>query len=83
MSVDVKEIMNEEKWTDIIRTPALGRPFRLGMLYDRYHDNIIPGETLLRMEDMDQHTFIQRGKGYVLIYQSSLNMYETVFYRII
>lgn len=63
MSVDVKEMTNEEKLTNIIWTPALGRPFRLGMLYDRYHDNIIPGETLLRMEDMEQHTFIQRRNG--------------------
>lgn len=76
MSVDETEMMNEETLKNIIRTKALGRPFRLGMLYDRYHDNIIPGETLLRMEDMDQHTFTQRRNGYDSIYQTSFDMYK-------
>lgn len=48
---------------EIIKTPALGRSFRLGMLYDRDHDIIIPGETLLTMKEMENHIFKEKKKG--------------------
>lgn len=46
-----------------IETPALGRPFRLGMLYDRPNDTIFPGETLITMEEMKIRTFKTKKKG--------------------
>ncbi|CAG2209163.1 unnamed protein product [Mytilus edulis] len=56
-----KEMANKD--LNIIKTPALGRSFRLGMLYDRVHDNLIPGETLLTMKDMENHIFKAKKQG--------------------
>ncbi|XP_071170969.1 stonustoxin subunit beta-like [Mytilus edulis] len=65
----------------IIRTPALGRPFRLGMLYDRVHDTIIPGETVLTMADMEKHIYTQEKKGcsFDVIYGDSYEEKSRVF----
>lgn len=62
------DLLKKSDHADILRTPALGRPFRLGMLYDRVHDTIIPGETLLTMQDMENHTFKENRNGYVLVF---------------
>ncbi|CAG2217262.1 unnamed protein product [Mytilus edulis] len=60
----------------IIRTPALGRPFRLGMLYDRVHDTIIPGETVLTMADMEKHIYTQEKKVNPTTYEEAVRVYK-------
>ncbi|CAG2209155.1 unnamed protein product [Mytilus edulis] len=67
--------------SEIIKTPALGRSFRLGMLYDRDHDIIIPGETLLTMKEMENHIFKEKKKGcsFNVIYGDSSEDTSTVF----
>ncbi|XP_063435679.1 stonustoxin subunit alpha-like [Mytilus trossulus] len=51
------------------------------MLYDRVHDNIIPGETLLTMKDMENHTYKEKKKGcsFNVIYGDSTEDKSTVF----
>ncbi|CAC5410243.1 unnamed protein product [Mytilus coruscus] len=65
----------------VIRTQALGRPFRLGMLYDRVHDTIIPGETVLTMADMEKHIYKKKKNGcsFDVIYGDSLEDKSRVF----
>ncbi|XP_063050163.1 verrucotoxin subunit beta-like [Engraulis encrasicolus] len=41
---------------DTIETAALGRPFRLGMLYDCRKDALIPGVTLWKREELKNNT---------------------------
>lgn len=60
--------MDDGEKANVIMTQALGRPFRLGMLYDRVHDKIIPGETLLTMKEMENHTFTMGKEGFVPVY---------------
>ncbi|VDI74339.1 Hypothetical predicted protein [Mytilus galloprovincialis] len=75
------DLLKKSDHTDIIRTPALGRPFRLGMLYDRVHDTIIPGETLLTMQDMENHTFKENrnGSSFEVIYGDTFEDKSVVF----
>lgn len=60
--------MEDAEKAKVIMTQALGRPFRIGMLYDRVHDTIIPGETLLTIEDLKNHTSEEGKDGFVLVY---------------
>ncbi|XP_071170971.1 neoverrucotoxin subunit beta-like [Mytilus edulis] len=65
----------------IERTQAFGRPFRLGMLYGRVHDTIIPGETVLTMVDMEKHIYEKKRHGcsFDVIYGDSLEDKSRVF----
>ena len=38
-----------------LKMPALGRPFRLGMLYNALSDELIPGRTLWDQEKLDEY----------------------------
>ncbi|KAG8147869.1 hypothetical protein E2320_000009 [Naja naja] len=42
-----------------LRTPALGRPFQLGMLYDCRKDNLIPGVTLWNYKSLQEDLTIK------------------------
>lgn len=76
--------MEDTEKAKVIMTQALGRPFRLGMLYDRVHDTIIPGETLFTMKEMENCTFKKEKEGFVPLYYlrilvlivSSLNVHK-------
>lgn len=60
---------------DVIKLPALGRPFNLGMLYDRRNDDLIPGETLWDPEQLQEHISErqQPGSDYELIASDSID----------
>ncbi|CAC5410239.1 unnamed protein product [Mytilus coruscus] len=75
------EVSGKKNGIHIIRTPALGRPFRLGMFYDRVHDTIIPGETVLTIAEMEKHIYQKKKHGcsFEVIYGDSYEAKSSVF----
>ncbi|CAG2217260.1 unnamed protein product [Mytilus edulis] len=73
-------VSEQDVHIQIERTQAFGRPFRLGMLYDRVHDTI-PGETVLTMADMEKHIYEKKRHGcsFDVIYGDSLEDKSRVF----
>ncbi|XP_028971378.2 uncharacterized protein LOC106024252 [Esox lucius] len=51
-----KPVSEMTECDNVVELACLGRPFRLGMLYDRRNDSLIPGVTLWDNEDLQNNT---------------------------
>ncbi|XP_063049710.1 verrucotoxin subunit beta-like [Engraulis encrasicolus] len=71
---------SSDKTADVIETAALGRPFRLGMLYDCRSETLIPGVTLWNPEELKDHIVEdQRNSEYNVITSDSITQKANSF----